>query len=323
MDEQLQKYFLGELDEIESLAFLERVKVDDSLQKEFIETKNANALLGLIPLEDDQTTGRKSYNEFIGVINNKKRRKLFSNVFKYAAIATILIATAWWGSYHFYKQSPNLALNSLYVPAGQRACLTMEDGTKVWLNAQSTLTYPAHFLGNERRVNLTGEAFFEVAKDESKPFIVSSKDIEINVLGTKFNVHSYPETDFVETSLIEGSVKVSALGSSGKDVTLKPNEQVIVRKGQMNVSEIENFSCFSWKEGIYSFEDESFKDIICKLELYYDVKIIVKDPSIWNFVYTGKFRQRDGIDEILHIIQKIHKFKISKNEDRSIITLSK
>jgi ferric-dicitrate binding protein FerR (iron transport regulator) len=104
---------------------------------------------------------------------------------------------------------------------------------------------------------------------------------------------------------------------------LKPNEQVIVKGENMFVGEIQDSDSFLWKEGIYAFENERLLDIIEKLQLYYDVTIIVKDPKIFNVRYTGKFRQRDGIDEILKIIQKIQKFNIEKNCETNSITLTK
>ena len=100
-------------------------------------------------------------------------------------------------------------MNTLYTPAGQRAQLILQDGTEVWLNAKSKLIYPARFTGEKRQVEVEGEAFFKVAKDPSRPFIVSTHDVDMKVLGTQFNVYSYPETGYVQTSLLEGSVCVS------------------------------------------------------------------------------------------------------------------
>jgi len=210
----------------------------------------------------------------------------------------------------------------LVVPAGQRAQLTLHDGTSVWLNAHSTLTYPARFSGRSRRVTVSGEAYFKVAENLKNPFIVSTQNIEMKVLGTQFNVYSYPGTGCIRTDLVEGSLMVYSKESPQASVILKPNEQIVVKDGKMSL-QIRNSDYFLWKEGIYAFENERLLDIIEKLQLYYDVKIIVKDPEIFNVRYTGKFRQRDGIDEILRIIQKIQKFNVQKDTENNIITITK
>jgi ferric-dicitrate binding protein FerR (iron transport regulator) len=254
----------------------------------------------------------------------KKQRKLIRLVAQYAAVALLLIASTFFTTKYFLGHANNdEEINTLFVPAGQRAQLTLHDGTSVWLNAQSTLTYPARFSGKSRRVTVSGEAYFDVAKNSKKPFIVSTQDMEMKVLGTQFNVYSYPGAGCIKTDLIEGSLRVYNKESPNVGVTLKPNEQIVVKDGKMFPGEIRNSDYFLWKEGIYAFENERLLDIIEKLQLYYDVKIIVKDPEIFNVRYTGKFRQRDGIDEILRIIQKIQKFNVQKDTENNIITITK
>jgi ferric-dicitrate binding protein FerR (iron transport regulator) len=243
---------------------------------------------------------------------------------RYAAVALGLIASTFFVTRYFLADTGNdRELNRLVVPAGQRAQLTLHDGTSVWLNAQSTLTYPARFHGKTRRVSVSGEAYFDVASNSRKPFIVSTQEMEMRVLGTEFNVYSYPEADYIRTDLVEGSLMVYSKRSPQTRVTLKPNEQVVMREGKMYVRKINSPDYFLWKDGIYSFENERLIDIIEKLQLYYDVKIIVKDPEIFNVRYTGKFRQRDGIDEILRIIQKIQKFNVQKDTENNVITITK
>ena len=168
---------------------------------------------------------------------------------------------------------------------------------------------------------MTGEAFFDVAKDEKRPFIVSTHQIDFQVLGTEFNVYSYPEADYVQADLVEGSLRIVEKANQNNTVLLSSNEQMIFRENKMIVSSISNPSPMLWREGIYSFDNEPLASILQKLQLYYDVKIIVENPKIFNVRYTGKFRQRDGIDEILRIIQKIQPFEIKKDKDNNIIKL--
>lgn len=323
MDNRIVKYFLGELDLPERLELIEQLETDATLKKEFIRMQNVHAFTLLSSQGTDSEEGRKGLERFFWILRNRKRKSIFRNILRYAAIAFILIASSVLGTRYFAIGPHEPAMNTLHVPAGQRAQITLQDGTEVWLNAQSTLTYPAHFSRRNRKVEINGEAFFDVAKDKTRPFIVSTQHIDMKVLGTQFNVYSYRGAGYIQTALVEGSVEIYTVGDRQNSLVLKPNEQVTVRGDKMAVTTISNAEHLLWKEGIYCFQNEQLIDIIDKLQLYYDVKIVVKDPDIFHIRYTGKFRQRDGIDEILRILRKIHRFNIKKDEDKNIITLTK
>jgi len=324
MDDRLLKYFLGELDDSQRLQLLREINDDESLRREYIRLQNIFALTHLVDHEKDEEEARKSFRQLVRRVEAKRRREFIKSIGKIAAFALVLITSTVFLTLHFVqKPTREIATNTLYVPAGQRAQLTLEDGTTVWLNAQSTLTYPSHFAGKERKVAITGEAFFDVAKNPRKPFIVESQDIRLEVLGTQFNVYEYPQTGYSRIALIEGSVKIYRGDNESDNIVLKPNQEVILQGENVSISEITNPNHFLWKDGIYCFENERLLDIIEKLQLYYDVTIRVEDPEIFNVRYTGKFRQRDGIDEILRIIRKIHPFHIVKDRDNNIITLSR
>ena len=324
MEEILTKYFLGELNRSKELELFQQMESDEQLRAEFIRMQNIQSLTRLVPHPSQEAEGEKGFVEFTRRLLAKKRQKRVRFMLRYAAISLLLIASTFFLTRTMILQSnAPTAMNTLYVPAGQRAQLTLHDGTQVWLNAQSTLTYPARFSGKRREVSVVGEAYFDVAEDRKKTFVITTQQLTMEVLGTEFNVYSYPEAGFIKTDLVEGSLKISSKLSPTVSVTLKPNEQVIVKDGKMFVEEMQNSDYFLWKEGIYTFENERLIDIIEKLQLYYDVKIIVKDPEIFNVRYTGKFRQRDGIDEILRIIQKIQKFNIQKDIENNVITITK
>lgn len=315
MDDRLLKYFLGELDDSQRLQLLRDINDDESLKGEYIRLQNIFALTHLVDHEKDEEEARKSFRQFVRRVEAKRKREFIKSIGKIAAFALVLITSTVFLTLHFVqKPTREIATNTLYVPAGQRAQLTLEDGTTVWLNAQYTLTYPSHFAGKERKVAITGEAFFDVAKNPRKPFIVESQDIRLEVLGTQFNVYEYPQTGYSRIALIEGSVKIYRGDNESDNIVLKPNQEVILQGENVSISEITNPNHFLWKDGIYCFENERLLDIIEKLQLYYDVTIRVEDPEIFNVRYTGKFRQRDGIDEILRIIRKIHPFHIVKDK---------
>ena len=324
MDERLAKYFSGELGQSDISDLFNELRTNELLREEFVRMQNAHALTHLSKLSKNESEGRRSFQVFLQQIKTKNRQKIVQLTMQYAAAALILIASTFFATQYFLTDTwKNREINTLVVPAGQRAHLTLQDGTSVWLNAQSTLTYPARFSGKTRRVTVSGEAYFDVTANPKKPFIVSTQNIEMKVLGTQFNIYSYPGTGCIKTDLVEGSLMVYNKQSPKVSVTLKPNEQIVVKDGNMLVGEMQNSDYFLWKDGIYSFENERLLDIIEKLQLYYDVKIIVKDPEIFNVRYTGKFRQRDGIDEILRIIQKIQKFNVQKDIENNIITITK
>lgn len=327
MDERIEKYFNEELSSTERVQFLHEVDSNETLKKQFAEYQNLYALLNLSPQIENRKIGKQKYDRFVHQKQNRILRKLWLSRIGYAAAILIMVVsssllTLW------YTQDEEVVfvaneMNTLYTPAGQRACLVLQDGTEVWLNAKSKLVYPAQFTGKERRVKVEGEAFFNVAKDSVKPFIVSAMDVNMKVLGTQFNVYCYPDAGYVETSLLEGSVRVFFSGKEKEGVLLKPDQQVTAAHGKMIVKPIRLNDHFLWRDGVYAFENEPLIDILKKLELYYDVKIIVEDTSMFKDTYTGKFRQRDSLDDIFKILQQIRSFKIRKNVDNNIITLSK
>lgn len=323
MNGSIKEYFEKELSSQERLEILRKTRTDENFRKEFIHFHNLHALVQIAAKTTDADEGKKGFKTFLLFKKKLEVRQIILKTIRYAAIVVLLITVTWYGGIFYNNRQLPEKQNKLYIPAGQRACLTLNDGTDVWLNASSTLIYPAEFRGDERLVSLSGEAYFKVASDRKKPFIVSVNNFHVKALGTEFNIYSYTDDDYACISLLEGSVQVYQPGNPHKDVVLKPFEQVILRNNEINIEPIGNMSDFLWKDGIYSFNDEPFENIIKKLEQYYCVKIVVKDPSILDFEYTGKFFQLDGVDEILRIIQKIQLFKMEKDMKNNIIYIYK
>lgn len=325
MEELLHKYFKGLLNDRERLNLLIRVDSDPALKQQFIEIKNIYALSTLSMQVRDKEYNRESYKQFEKRHLSRRIPPVIRKTISYAASVAFIIGLTYWFTSRQRDTGigTEVEMYSLYVPAGQRFLFTLSDSSRVWINAHSTLRFPVHFGENERRVDINGEALFDVAKDPDRPFIVSSKGVNMEVLGTKFNVYSYSDAGFIRTSLLEGSLKVYKGDTAGENYILEPDQEITISEDGITIHAIEDYSYFLWTEGIYSFTNEPLANILRKLELYYDVKINVKDPSIYDWEYTGKFRQKDGIDDILRIIRKIHKFDIVKDEENNIITLSK
>lgn len=324
MEEVLIKYFSGELDRSEEVALFRQMKNDQQLRQEYIRLQNIYALTRLAPDPKQESEGKKGYITFTKKLQAKKHQKKIRFLLQYAAISLLLIASTFFLTRALTLPSTSTTeMNTLYVPAGQRAQLTLQDGTQVWLNAQSTLTYPARFNRKQREVSVIGEAYFKVAENRKKPFIVTTQQLTMEVLGTEFNVYSYPQSGYTRTSLVEGSLMVSETGKNNKPVLLSPDQQATYQENVIKLERLHNPEHLLWREGIYAFDNERLIDILSKLELYYDITIQVEDPEIFNVCYTGKFRQRDGIDEILHILQKIQSFKIRKIREENLIILSR
>lgn len=320
MDIRIIQYYTGELNKDERRALLLETFSNPQLKKEMMDYQQLQSLMNLHPQKKDELLGQESLKRFMQARKAEKGKRLFLHLLRYAAIFAACIASTWWITFMFVgtdKLQP--VAQELFVPAGQRAHILLPDGSKVWVNAGSTLRYPSVF-GEERRVELIGEAFFEVAKG-TVPFIVSTGDVDIKALGTQFNVFNYP-SEKLSVALLEGSVRVYHLNGKQQGATLKPNQELTETDGYFFVKSIDT-NPIIWKDGIYAFDKQKLKDILKKLELYYDVNIIVRHASILEYEYTGKFRQRDGVMEVLRIIQKIHPFKIKRKENTNEIFLDR
>lgn len=248
-------------------------------------------------------------------------RKAMSEILKIAAVFVITIAC---GTY-FYKseiRKIGKAMNTITVPAGQRVNLTLPDGTNVWLNARSKMYYPAAFTGDRREITLDGEAYFEVARDEDRPFVVQTNKYNVEVLGTKFNVEAYSDSEDFCTSLMEGSVKVSDKNNPLWNLVLMPNHQASLDNGHLHLKPITDFDHFRWKEGLICFRNISFKELMQCFEKCYGIRIVIENKQLGNYICNGKLRISDGIDNALRILQKDAKYSFERNKDESVIYIN-
>lgn len=215
----------------------------------------------------------------------------------------------------------DIAMQTVHVPAGQNAQLTLADGSKVWLNAGSTLNFPTRFIEGKRQVTLEGEGFFEVKANKEKPFIVSTSIYDIKALGTSFNVNAYKQSKEFETALLTGKVEISDR-ITDRVLSLTPNSRGVLRNNGLSVIPIESKDYYLWREGILYF-DEPLTEVFDKLKLYFDVNIDVKNKSVLENKRhcTGKFRTRDGLDHILNVLQLTNHFTYKKDEEKNLIII--
>ncbi|WP_183558555.1 FecR family protein [Mucilaginibacter sp. SP1R1] len=215
---------------------------------------------------------------------------------------------------HHTANQANL-FNTIITPKGGQYQLVLGDGTKVWLNAASTLKYPVTFSGTKREIELSGEAYFEVAHDRHKPFRVISNGQIVEVLGTHFNVNAYPDEEATRTTLLEGSVKVLAGKTSNK---IKPGQQVQFENGHMAVKQADMEEAIAWKKGFFYFKDDDIQTVMRQLSRWYDVSIKY-EGQIPTREFSGQMNKNISASQLLHIlsIEQIH-YRI---EERTIVIM--
>ena len=282
------------------------------------EPKNRDELMAMRKLYD-VTLWQQS--DVIGHQKKTVRLNLLSLV-RIASVAAVflLLAGMSWYIFDLKQQVPVMAMQTISVPPGQRVELTLADGTNVWLNAGTTFTFPNVFSSEHREVELNGEGYFTVSRDEKKPFIVKTSTYNVRVLGTEFNVMAYAKTPMFEVSLLKGSVEVYSDVKQQK-VLLEPNMQVHVENDYLVKRPISQFNNLLWREGVICFEDEPVDRMIEKLELYFDTQIIVENEAFKKRRYTGKFQGKKGVEHILNVFQLKDRFVYEKDEEKNLIII--
>ncbi|PUV24754.1 FecR family protein [Sphingobacterium athyrii] len=211
----------------------------------------------------------------------------------------------------------NVGMNIFSTKRGATSNIILEDGTRVWLNSGSSLKFPVSFTGGtDRTVEVVGEAYFEVAHNQQKPFIVVSNYSKVTVLGTKFNIKAYPNQNQIQTTLLQGSVRIN---SSNASSLLVPGEQAIVRKsGNINRSNVNVEDFIAWKTGLIYFNNLSVEEIVGELSHWFDIRGI-DNRSLNRDRYTGSFNKNKTIVEILSQLEKISNNHFTIKERRVLI----
>ncbi len=215
--------------------------------------------------------------------------------------------------YNTEIKTTEIVYNELEVPRGGECIITLDDGTKVWVNAETKLKYPVSFAGEQREVILEGEAFFEVVKDK-KPFIVKTSFGDVRVLGTAFGINAYVDQPEGYTTLVRGKVSVTA--GAGEPLVIQPGEQVVsskdgkTRKQEVNVDEF-----VGWKDGIYVFRDKKLFDIMNTLERWYNISVLFEDESLKSLLFTGNLKRYDDINVFFDALSRTGdlKYRVERN----------
>jgi len=327
----------GEASEEERDALLEWIDGSKSNQKLFFEMKDIWEVSHAST--DSRFNADLSWEKFKEQLDSKeqeeekgRRRQIFYSFLKMASIVIISIGLSWLAFSLTTAKKPLTAKNEVITPIGSKTQIVLPDGTKVWLNSGSNLTYYSDYNGQSRDVVLSGEAFFEVVKNPNKPFVVKTGKIDIKAYGTAFNVKSYPSDHFVETTLINGKVTIEQLSTKKTLAVLKPNQKSIYYKEDIGPNLIkilklnkqnnskdsiievdanENIllaqtnteTVTAWKDQKLYFTSETFDEIATKLERWYGVTIHLQSDELINERFTGKFTHNEPLVQVLEAIK--------------------
>lgn len=254
------------------------------------------------------------------LLTNQGKKTMVLRVVNYAVriAAVVLLVITGFTIYNYQALVRNTYLmQTINVPAGQRINLILADSTSVWLNSNTKFSYPAVFAGNQRKVELDGEAYFEVSPDKEKPFSVHTSKGDVRVLGTHFNLEAYSNTDVLKTSLFEGKVLVRL---KGNNIYLKPDQMLLsYENGKIYLKDIVDYDQFRWREGLICVKNAKFKDIMDTFTKYFGDSIVIQNKKLEKYKYTGKFRQSRGILSALKLLQRDSHFTIEQDEERQII----
>lgn len=245
----------------------------------------------------------------------EEKKPMIRRIISYGAAAVIAaLITIGNGVYQSRKTRMEMEAmtTSISVPQGQRICLTLQDGSRVWLNSGAAMEYPNIFKKDNRTVKLSGEAFFDIMSDKKRPFVVETFACAVEVLGTKFNVESDATDTEFSTALLEGSVKLTE-NSSGASMILKPGEKAELIHGKLRRSRITNPDEYLWTDGIISLQCNSFTELLKRLEKAYDVRFVVKLEKEPVVHCKGKIRISDGIEHAMEILQMGTEFEYEIN----------
>jgi len=272
---------------------------------------------------------------------NKKYKTLYFSIA--FILASVLLYSLYTEKGQISLQKEIVSKNNISTKPGSKTQVTLPDGSKVILNADSKLSYPDNFMGDTREVTLEGEAFFDVTKNKKKPFIIHSKTMDIKVLGTVFNIKAYPSESLSEASLISGSIEVILKTRTNEKIFLKPNEKITVSSipenkqtpntpenkyreiaplisiNKLKFDNADNqVSEIAWTQNKLIFNNESFENIVQLLKRWYGLEIRIETNELKDINFTGRFYS-ESINQVLKALQLTHKFNFSNNNGQIVI----
>jgi len=322
--EKIVELITGNVTEDQKNDILNQVKGDAQLHKEFNLIKNAWALSSS-RIEMSELKIERSY---LAIQTRIKDQKKFFSIglytwFKYAAILVIIFGAGIFSGKYIpemwsERKTAKNELTEFVVPSGQMAEVNLPDGSHVWLNSESRLSFSDNFLDKTRSVTLKGEALFKVRKGE-RPFVVTTKYGEVRVKGTTFNVCAFENSEF-QTTLVEGSVTYRNTKLK-KEVSLYPGQQIVLSENDgIHVHEVKTELYTTWKDGLIVFEKEPLKDVMRKLERHFGIRIELDDNHLIDMRFTGKI-ENESLDEVMEYINKTKPIDYLYDKKQKLLTI--
>jgi transmembrane sensor len=247
-----------------------------------------------------------------------RQNMLFRRVLQMAAMLLVTFGLGWASQFITFKQEQQpaqITMQEIFVPKGQVNQVFLADGTRIWINSETRLTIPSVFTSKERVVQLSGEAFFSVAKDASRPFRVEVKGQQIEVLGTSFNVRAYDNSGEIETTLETGQIKLLA---GNQSTLLKPGEQSIFDKisNKLTVEKVDPLTFSSWKSGRYEFHNKDLTEVFKIVERWYDVEITMDEDYFSKMHFSGVIKRNKDVKHFLELLNQTVPIKYEMNADK-------
>lgn len=319
MNELIDKYFAGEMTDREKKDLFDRIETDETLKKEFLRMQNVVALTGILSRQDDPEVSRKGKQHFAKLLFRKRLKRTITVSLKYAAVFAVLIAGTFYVTKQYLSEEFGKNYTMITAPKGQRVKVDLPDGTVAWLSPCSSLRLSASFNESDRKVELDGATYFDVAKNPEKPFIVSAKGYRVRVLGTKFNISAYKNSAEFETDLVEGCVHIYDPADIGNEVFLQSKEKAVLWGDRLMKRESDFDNEEYLKNGIVSFLSEPFGRVLNSVALWNDVNFKIERSVNATQRISGKFRQSDSLESILKALQGAMPFKYKIVSEEEII----
>lgn len=328
VDKIIEKYLNGKLSDADSEILIRWLEEDEENTKYI-----RNYSRGWNPLDNDSLENswnvlkvKRQLREDSADLQIQRRQSWGSRAIhlsrlqflKYAAMLLIgLLLSLFIGSqvYEYFKDEAKMAWISAETASGQKTKIVLPDSSVVWLNSESSISFPSDFESRRKRiVKLQGEAYFDVAKQGSSRFTVICPDYNVEVKGTKFNVMAYEDFERTETTLVEGEVTIN---KGSQILTLKPGERAVYTHNYLTKSKAQVRQATLWKDNKFYFDNIPLRELARRLERWYDVKIIL-DPSLKETYYSGYFKNEETVWQVLDVIQMTTPILYERNQFREI-----
>ncbi|MEL7588587.1 MAG: FecR domain-containing protein [Prolixibacteraceae bacterium] len=310
-EEKLIQYIQGKLtSEAAVTEVLDWIEASDNNRAEYNALKALWVMTGLKQIREQHS------GNFFKAAAAKNVSLTLNGLMRYAAVFFLAFLSGAFALHLFNRNQDaplNEAYNEIQVPNGEKSIITLYDGTRVWLNSGTTFRYPVTFQPGERNVYVDGEAFFDVSEKKDQPFIIQADQLKIKVLGTRFDVCAYHADDEFLVTLEEGSVHTSSL-ITGTELILSPGDQAVFsrKSNRLTQTKVNTDLYSSWKEDLLRFQDAPFKEVIKKMERWYDVDITLDGSIDTEESYTMAIKT-ESLREMLNVLSKTTPMKYEIN----------